>query len=474
MWDLFLPYPSSQAALAATVRIGAVLVTGWAIWSFLSVYFGAHLPKPRGGQPGDEDEGEPLVQTRLTTVLSIVRELSFGATIAITVLIVLSAVGVDIGPLLAGFGIVGLALSFGSQALVKDIVSGIFFMTDDAFRVGEYIDTGKLRGTVERITLRSVQLRHQNGPVHTIPFGTIGQITNFSRDWATMKFTIRLDRDADIEKARKTIKKLGQQMLEDPELGPEFLLPLKMQGVQEITDSAIVIRCKFTAKPNKPTWLQREALKRIYRALQEAGVPFASNAVMVRSGSSKRPSVQDVGAASATISDQGWARNRRRARGEGRVRTLEQECEQDEPECPSEGGQTQPAECRRIPIAFGPPPAHRGQLVALNRGSPPRAVVGSPSPRTAQRLIGFADGLETGLRPGAWVEIWMPLLSAAVIRRPDLVGRCERIDAQTRVIRFRVGLGHRPRDLPNWGSVDVAVSHRRPDNSARGGHDENG
>ena len=114
-----------------------------------------------------------------------------------------------------------------------------------------------------------------------------------------MKFTIRLDRDADIEKARKTIKKLGQQMLEDPELGSWFLLPLKMQGVQEIADSAIVIRCKFTAKPNKPTWVEREALKRIYRALQEAGVPFASNAVMVRWGSSERPSVQDVGAASA-------------------------------------------------------------------------------------------------------------------------------------------------------------------------------
>ena len=73
------------------------------------------------------------------------------------------------------------------------------------------------RGTVDRITLRSVQLRHQNGPVHPVPFGTIGQITNFSRDWATMKFTIRLDRDADIEKARKTIKRVGQQMLEDPE-----------------------------------------------------------------------------------------------------------------------------------------------------------------------------------------------------------------------------------------------------------------
>lgn len=299
MWDFFLPDRSAQGALAAMVRIGAALVVGWVLWTFLRAYFEAHLPKARNGQPGDEDESEPLVQTRLTTVLPIVRDLSLGATLAITALIVLSAVGVDIGPLLAGFGIVGLAISFGSQALVKDIVSGIFFMTDDAFRVGEYVDAGKLRGTVERITLRSVQLRHQNGPVHTIPFGTIGQITNFSRDWATMKFTIRLDRDADIEKARKTIKKLGQQMLEDPELGSEFLLPLKMQGVQEIADAAIVVRCKFTAKPNKPTWLQREALKRVYRALQEAGVPFASNAVMVRSGLGERPSSQEAGASAA-------------------------------------------------------------------------------------------------------------------------------------------------------------------------------
>src|SRR3954464_1294016 len=99
-----------------------------------------------------------------------------------------------------------------------------------------------------------------------------------------MKFALRLDRDADIETARRTIKKLGQQMLEDPELGPELLLPLKMQGVQEIADAAIVVRCKFTARPNKPTWVQREALKRIHRALTEAGVAFASNAVTVRAG----------------------------------------------------------------------------------------------------------------------------------------------------------------------------------------------
>ncbi|WP_420870302.1 mechanosensitive ion channel family protein [Methylobacterium crusticola] len=299
LWDPFLADPRSHDVLTALVRVAAALVAGWAVWSFLKAYFSAHLPAARPGLPGEEDEAEPAAQGRLATVLPIVRDLALGATLALTALIVLSALGIDTAPLLAGFGVVGLALSFGSQALVKDIVSGIFFMADDAFRLGEYVDTGRLKGTVERISLRSVRLRHQNGQIHTIPFGRIDQITNFSRDWATVKFTIRLDREADIETARRTIKKVGQAMLADPELGPEFLLPLKMQGVQEIADAAIVVRCKFTARPLKPSYIQREALKRIHRALQEAGVPFASNAVMVRPGPGEAPRPPHLAAALA-------------------------------------------------------------------------------------------------------------------------------------------------------------------------------
>jgi moderate conductance mechanosensitive channel len=143
-----------------------------------------------------------------------------------------------------------------------------------------------------------VQLRHQNGQIHTVPFGQIQAVTNFSRDWATMKFAIRLDREADVERARKTIKRVGQEMLADPETAPEFIQPLKMQGIQEITDSAIVVRCKFTSTPAKPTWLQREALKRIHRALMEAGVPFASNAVSFRAGDAARDPSRDGAAAS--------------------------------------------------------------------------------------------------------------------------------------------------------------------------------
>lgn len=151
-------------------------------------------------------------------------------------------------------------------------------------------------------------------------------------------------------------------------------------------------------------------------------------------------------------------------------RILEQERERDEPERPSKGGQTQPApESRRTPIEVSPPPARRGQsgLVVLNGSSPPRVIIGGPSARMAQHLISLVDGLEAGLRRRARVQIWMTLLGAAVIRRSDLVGRYERIDAQTRVIPFRVHFGHGSGDRPSWGSGDVAGSHRQLDISGR-------
>ena len=195
----------------------------------------------------------------------------------------------------------GIAISFGSQTLVKDIVSGIFYLSDDAFRVGEYIDCGKAKGTVEGFTLRSIKMRHQNGQIHTIPFGQLGQITNFSRDWTTVKFNLRLARNTDIEKVRKTTKKIGLAMLEEPEYGKEFISPLKLQGVADVVDNALIVRFKFTAKPNTPSLLQREAMKRLYRVFPENGIEFASATVTVQTsgGGAVDPAVLGAAANSA-------------------------------------------------------------------------------------------------------------------------------------------------------------------------------
>ena len=141
-------------------------------------------------------------------------------------LIVLSSIGVNIGPLIAGAGVIGLAIGFGAQTLVKDIIAGVFFLMDDAFRVGDYIETAGTKGTVDHISLRSLRLRHHRGALNTIPFGEIKQLTNFSRDWVMMKLPIRLTYDTDIEKVRKLVKKLGQELLDDPDIGGMFLQPL--------------------------------------------------------------------------------------------------------------------------------------------------------------------------------------------------------------------------------------------------------
>lgn len=261
----------------AAFLVGYLLFEGSGAW--LTARF---VPTQRLSQlPADDDE--PLPASRLSTVVPVARGFLGALILGVSALVSLSTLGIDTTPLLAGAGIFGLAISFGSQSLVRDVVAGIFFLADDAFRLGEYIETGKLKGAVERITLRSIQLRHQNGQIHTLPFGQLGSVTNFSRDWVTMKFNLRLARDVDVEVVRKTVKRIGQDLLADPELGREFLQPLKLQGIADILENALVLRFKFTVRPGKPTVVQREALKRIVRVFAEKGIAFAANTVFVES-----------------------------------------------------------------------------------------------------------------------------------------------------------------------------------------------
>jgi len=150
--------------------------------------------------------------------------------------------GVNIGPLIAGAGVLGLAIGFGAQTLVKDIISGVFFLIDDAFRVGDYIDVGGTKGSVEQISLRSLRLRNPRGPVHTIPFGSMRTVTNMSRDYIIAKLDFRVRYDTDVDKVRKIIKKINKIIMADEEMAPVMLGQLKSQGVRELDDSAMVMR----------------------------------------------------------------------------------------------------------------------------------------------------------------------------------------------------------------------------------------
>jgi small-conductance mechanosensitive channel len=266
-----------RALTRASLTAAFTLFTAYVAWEFVkfaTFRYGAGPPASPGAVQSELTQRLSGSASRLATLMPLMRIALAIAIIVIAGLVVLSELGVNITPLIAAASVFGLAISFGSQTLVRDIVSGIFYLADDAFRVGDYIDCGKAKGTVEGFTLRSIRLRHQNGQVHTIPFGQLGQITNFSRDWTGVKFNMRVARNTDLEKLRKTVKKIGLEMLEDPEIKDEFLEPLKLQGIADIADNAMIVRFKFTVRPGKPTVVQRQAISRMMAAFGPAGIEF--------------------------------------------------------------------------------------------------------------------------------------------------------------------------------------------------------
>jgi len=201
---------------------------------------------------------------------------------SIAAMVVLSTLGFDIGPIFAGAGVVGIAVGFGAQTLIRDVFSGAFFLLDDAFRKGEYVEINSTRGTVEKISVRSFQLRHHLGALHTIPFGEVTQLTNYSRDWVMTKLPLRVTYDTDVEKVRKLVKKLGQRLLEHPVIGHEFMEPLKSQGVYKMEDSAMIIRVKFMTKPGKQFAVRKIVYESIQELFAKEGIHFAHKEVTVR------------------------------------------------------------------------------------------------------------------------------------------------------------------------------------------------
>jgi moderate conductance mechanosensitive channel len=224
---------------------------------------------------------EARKRARMRTLLPIFRNILFAVIIAVAVLMALSAMGVQIAPLVAGAGVVGIAVGFGAQTFARDVIAGMFYLLDDAFRVGEYIQAGRYKGTVEGFSIRSVRLRHHRGPVFTVPFNLLGAVENMSRDWVIDKIAIGVTYDSDLEKARKLIKQIGLDLQKDPEFAPLIIEPLKMQGVDELGDYAVQIRAKMMTLPGEQFVIRRKAYAMIKKAFDENGIKFAFPTVQV-------------------------------------------------------------------------------------------------------------------------------------------------------------------------------------------------
>jgi moderate conductance mechanosensitive channel len=230
------------------------------------------------GQPNSE---EARHRARLHTLLPIFRNVLLILLIAIAVMMALAELGVEIGPLIAGASVVGVAIGFGAQTFVRDVIAGMFYLLDDAFRVGEYIQAGHYKGTVEGFSIRSIKLRHHRGPVFTVPFSLLGAVENMSRDWVIDKIAIGVTYDSDLNLAKKLIKQIGQELAKDPEYAPLIIEPLKMQGVDQLGDFAVQIRAKMMTLPGEQFVIRRQAYAMIKKAFDENGIKFAFPTVQI-------------------------------------------------------------------------------------------------------------------------------------------------------------------------------------------------
>ena len=281
IWNIDLPI--GEEVVKAVIEILVVVLICYVAWGLINAAIMRRMRKEMPeGELDDEKEEGGAGGSRVATLLLLLRKFMLVVILVMAALIVLSALGVNIGPLIAGAGVFGLAIGFGAQTLVRDIISGVFFLMDDAFRVGDYLEVSGAKGMVEHISLRSIRLRSPRGPVNFIPFGDMKMVTNLSRDYVIMKLDFRVRYDADVEKIRKIIrKKVYTKIMENPELAPKLLDPIKSQGVRELDDSAMIMRIKYKTRPGDQFVIRREVYRLMQEAFRAEGIEFAHRNVTV-------------------------------------------------------------------------------------------------------------------------------------------------------------------------------------------------
>ena len=297
IWDLdvfaFAEKSMGGKISSSLLGICIVLLLAYMIWEAAKTAIDRRLA-------AEVDQGPDVPASRMRTLLPLLRALILVTIVVMATMSVLAALGVDILPLLAGASVVGVAIGFGSQTLVRDIVSGAFFLMDDAFRLGEYIEVGPDKGRVEKINVRSLFLRHHRGALNILPYGEIKRLRNTSRDWIIMVMDFRLTYDTNLVQVKKIINQIGAKISADQELAPGLLRPLKLGGVMSTEDSAIVVRAKFTARPSGEPWMiQKTAYTKILKSFREAGIKFAHKQVTVNVPASTAADEASIAAAGA-------------------------------------------------------------------------------------------------------------------------------------------------------------------------------
>lgn len=213
---------------------------------------------------------------RMNTLSMVLRYIVTTVIMAITVVEILHELGISIAPVLAAAGVVGVAVGFGAQSLVKDYFNGFFLLLENQIRKDDVVEIADKAGLVEEITLRYIKMRDYEGNVHYVPNGQITTVTNRSRDFAYAVMDIRVAYDENIAKVMQIMHEVGTSILQDAQLRDKVLDTLEIAGVDNLAESAVIIRCRMKVRPLEQWTIKREYLKRIKNAFdaQQIEIPF--------------------------------------------------------------------------------------------------------------------------------------------------------------------------------------------------------
>jgi moderate conductance mechanosensitive channel len=242
----------------------------------------------RRGDGGGYDEGRarPSIRRaqRADALGALANSLAGVIVWVVALFMVLGTFGISLGPLIAGAGIVGLALGFGAQGLVRDFISGAFMLIEDQYGVGDFIDAGEMMGVVEGITLRSTRIRDLNGTLWHVPNGEILRVGNMSQEWSRAVLDVAVSYNTDVDAASDIIQRVASAMASEPEYEEQFLDEPEIWGVQDLGADSVDIRLVIKTQPGVHVKLLREIRRRIKAAFDAAGVeiPFSQRTVWLR------------------------------------------------------------------------------------------------------------------------------------------------------------------------------------------------
>ncbi len=225
---------------------------------------------------------------RSDTLNSIFRNVWTILICSIAVIIILGELGIDIGPILAAAGILGLAVGFGAQSLVKDIIRGFFILIEDQYRVGDVVQIEDKAGVVEKMTLKLTILRDLAGNVHHIPNGEINVVTNMTKGYSRYLFEIGVAYRENVDEVMKIMKKVDEELRADPEYTNDIIEPLEVFGLDQFADSALIIKARITTKPIKQWRIGREYNRRLKKAFDENNIEIPFPHLTLYAGKDKK------------------------------------------------------------------------------------------------------------------------------------------------------------------------------------------